>query len=110
MNPTPGHKTTEFWIHVAAQLASITAIVLPQVVQIPGLPPAFLMVCGVLGSVLSSLGYGRSRTQLKLAYAPSALDAPEGTRRTISRGIGRSSRRKALPSHGSNSCADSSLV
>ena len=67
MNPTPGWKTSEFWMSVAAQALGAVAM--------SGLPAdsPVVQVSGLALSALSALGYGHSRATVKKAQSMSQL-------------------------------------
>jgi hypothetical protein len=68
-DPKPGHKTTEFWIHLAAvilgALATIAGLVESYAHGTVTSTAALMAAIGVVSSTLSSLGYTASRTIVK---------------------------------------------
>lgn len=62
---TPGIKTSEFWLTLCVQVVALAA----QTFSTIATPWAqtVVSVAGVLGSVLSVLGYTRSRTAVKVS-------------------------------------------
>jgi len=59
MNNKPGVKTTEFWLTLIAMIL----VNLPSVFMDPA--PQWVMVAGLIGSVLAAMGYGISRAVTK---------------------------------------------
>lgn len=70
METKPGYKTTEFWLSgLAIAVASTTAAL--EVLQNSGNSPGWvhgaIVAAGMLSAVLTVLGYGKARVQLKIA-------------------------------------------
>lgn len=61
-----GWKTTEFWMHILAQLVSGAAMYIAAQAPTPTMQLA-AMALGVAGSTLSAKGYVTTRTTLKTA-------------------------------------------
>ena len=59
MNSKPGIRTTEFWLTLVAMIL----VNLPSVFMDPA--PQWVMVAGLIGSVLAAMGYGISRAVSK---------------------------------------------
>ncbi len=63
---TPGWKTTEFWLSLAAQAAGAVAAA-----GLPDDSPA-VKVAGIVGMALTSLGYSTGRSAVKRATVSDA--------------------------------------
>lgn len=55
----PGYKTSEFWL-------SMAAVVVASVISSGIDNPAVLKIAGVIGTVLTAMGYTYSRTKAKV--------------------------------------------
>lgn len=68
----PGHRTTEFYLSVAASLVGLLLILLPAILPPDEKTKTIMQVIGGIAAILGSLGYTVPRQMHKTAVAEGA--------------------------------------